>query len=235
MKKVLYFLSFVFCVVACNAYGQSNASMFKIEKTTNLTIFHTDNQPGLVITDDPWVTNGNICVPAAYTSVKTIGVQPGDVVGNYFDSDGEKGVVSKGAASRDVNGVFWTTPTGFHFDISDIPGKLKMASLNHGIAFQQTMLLYKSKNVCPQNCKPVAGTAVRRCLAKKGNMLLIIQSNSKMTIEDFINSLLKLGVTDAINLQMGKDWDFMYYTNSKSEIKTYSPVRHQYYSNFLVF
>lgn len=212
-------------------YEDSN--YFTVDTLKKLVVFHTNNRPKFIESSTPYEDYFDLICIAAYTDKKTTTVDTLDIVGNFVET-GER-YVSRGAASKDVTGAFIFYANQWEFVLGNATSEMNTAALNQGMAFSQTMVIHNGNDVCPYNIRPLSKRQVHRCLCELNNNLVIIQSLTAMDYHTFVAEMLKIGVTEAINLNMGTNYDFMIYQDNDYNQILYSPVKTPYLSNFLFF
>lgn len=170
-----------------------------------------------------------LCVEAAFTGEKLKEFKSSNVAGDYIID----GLLHKGYKCK-ANTGFLCTVNGQPFisDLSNLSDYLETKET----LFQQILLVQNGKDVYKNSpIKPNARNIYRAaCITSNGNFA-IIQSLSKASLKFFISSLIKLGVSDALYLDMGTGWNYGWYrqTSDSPAIKFFE-VRTPYQTNWLV-
>lgn len=174
-----------------------------------------------------------LCVEAAFTGELLREFKSSNVAGDY---------VIDGNFHR---GYKCTANTGFLyadksiFTISSLEycaDWIKKAQMNNGCLFQQILLMKNGKNVYKRTpIKPTASNVYRSaCIMNDGNFV-VIQSKNPLPLTNFIESLIAMGVSDALYLDMGKGWNYGWYreTSDSKAMKLFDH-RTPYQTNWLV-
>lgn len=105
----------------------------------------------------------------------------------------------------------------------------------HGCYFQQ-MLLLKGGDTVECRIFRKQKPTFRRCLAIIHNRGVVIESVSRMTFEDFANAIKRIGVKDAIYLDMGT-WSEGFVRHQDKSIETIGHLRQntKYQTNWIEY
>ncbi len=160
-----------------------------------------------------------LCVAAAFTGELLNEFKSTNVAGDYVVN----GKLKKGYKCR-VNTGFLATVNGVPF-IASVDKQQEWLKNNHTAdfcMFQQVLLVQNGKNV--YTGKPIKATSKNiyraACIMNDGNFA-VIQSQDTLSLGRFISSLIDLGVSDALYLDMGTGWNYGWYRETRKE----SPVR----------
>lgn len=174
-----------------------------------------------------------LCVEAAFTGELLREFKTTNIAGDYVID----GILHKGYICKANTGFLYADKTIFTIAPSEHCSEwIEKAQNNRGMLFQQMLLIQQGKDV-------YAGTPIKKssqniyraaCIMNDGNFS-VIQSVSSLPLEDFIQSLVELGVSDALYLDMGRGWNYGWYRQSPED----SPVelfdyRTQYQTNWLI-
>lgn len=174
-----------------------------------------------------------LCVEAAFTGKLLKDFKTTNVAGDYVID----GIFHKGYECKANTGFLYADKTIFTIassaHCSEWIGK---AQKDRGMLFQQMLLIQQGNDV-------YAGTPIKKrsqniyraaCILNDGNFA-VIQSLARLPLGDFIQSLITIGVSDALYLDMGRGWNYGWYRPSPEA----SPVelfdyRTPYQTNWLV-
>ena len=150
-----------------------------------------------------------LCVPAAFTS-------PQQAVDGYFMKEGR--VINK--TINDINGFIMFNEQECVIDsIKNLTAnRLKIAKEGNYNIFQQFLLVKKSKLIKCEKFKNRKNT--RRAIVKYPNGdIFIVESHRPMTILEFQEALVEIGVEDALYLDMGTYSEGWYKSYDHEKIK----------------
>ena len=246
MKTIILFFTLMgFIACSGNSTGQDenttilnnemNESSIRIDVLDNsrfICFTPVNCELEYVVEDPPAITDSTIllCIPASFTAtdLKTIcGTYVVDSVIHNPDFKVEEDV--------DASFACWGDTVCF------IKGK-GMASLDsvtkyNGVFFMQKHVLCNGeKGKIEFKNGPKLTPKYYRVLAKYNDKLCIIQSATPVVYQNFVDGLVKLGVKDAIYLDMG-GWSYSWYRNRDGqpiELFQKGPST-KYQSNWLVF
>lgn len=174
-----------------------------------------------------------LCVEAAFTGELLKNFTTINIAGDYvIDGNFRKGYKCKantGFLYADRNVV--TISSSDH--CAEWIGKAKV---NSGTLFQQMLLVQNGKNVYRgRPIKPVSRNIYRAACILNNGEFAVIQSEKQIPLNDFINNLVALGVTDALYLDVGTGWNYGWYrTNSNSTPVKLFNARSPYQTNWLI-
>lgn len=117
----------------------------------------------------------------------------------------------------------------FSFDNAD--DEIKKACDKNGVGFEQFMIIKDGK---PATFKFTRYRCFRTMTMINGR-LCIIDNKKQMFLEDFRNEVIKLGVKDAIYMDMGSGWNYSWIRNTNGKIKNMFNVPVPYSQNWIVF
>lgn len=174
-----------------------------------------------------------LCVEAAFTGELLKEFKTTNVAGDYVVN----GKLKKGYKCK-VNTGFLATVNGVPFIASadKFQEWLKGNHTDDFCMFQQILLVYNGKNV--YTGKPIKATSKNiyraACIMSDGNFA-VIQSHETLSFGQFIQSLVNLGVSDALYLDMGTGWNYGWYreTQKDAPVKLFE-TRTPYQTNWLL-
>lgn len=174
-----------------------------------------------------------LCVEAAFTGELLDEFKSTNVAGDYMIN----GVLHNGYHCR-ANTGFLATLDGIPFisSVDDYQKWYNEAHSNTTCMFHQVLLVRNGQYV--YSGKPInpASKNIYRaaCILKDGNFA-VIQSKLVIPLRQFILSLMQLGVSDALYLDMGNGWNYGWYRETmKSRPVELFKKRTPYQTNWIV-
>lgn len=111
--------------------------------------------------------------------------------------------------------------------------ELDSAAKYGGMGFGQEMLIHKGLLVpCMRSNN---NEHVFRALCSLNSKLCVIDSKHIMKFGDFRKALLRLGVTEALYLDMGTGWNYSWWRDDKVNVNIIHPKKHSYTTNWITF
>ena len=174
-----------------------------------------------------------MCVEAAFTGELLKEFKSTNVAGDYVVN----GKLKKGYKCK-ANTGFLATVNGVPF-IASADKLQEWLISNHTddfCMFQQVLLVHNGKNV--YTGKPIKTTSKNiyraACIMSDGNFA-VIQSQETLSLGQFIRSLVNLGVSDALYLDMGTGWNYGWYRETRKDSPTgLFDYRTPYQTNWLL-
>lgn len=174
-----------------------------------------------------------LCVEAAFTGELLKDFKTTNIGGDYVID----GTFHKGYKCKANTGFLYADKTVFTISSSEHCAEwIEKAKKNKGVLFQQILILQNGKNV-------YRGTPIKQttrniyraaCIMKDGNFA-VIQTEKAIPLKDFINSLIKLDVSDALYLDMGTGWNYGWYRSTECDSPTLLfNYRSPYQTNWLL-
>lgn len=174
-----------------------------------------------------------LCVEAAFTGELLKDFKTTNIGGDYVID----GTFHKGYKCKANTGFLYADKSVFTISSSEhCPEWIEKAKKNNGVLFQQILIIQNGKNVYRATpIKPMTRNIYRAaCILNDGNFA-VIQSEKAIPLKDFINSLIKLGVSDALYLDMGTGWNYGWYRPTKCDDPTILfDYRTPYQTNWLL-
>lgn len=174
-----------------------------------------------------------LCVEAAFTGELLKDFKTTNIGGDYVID----GVFHKGYKCKANTGFLYADKKIFTISSSEYCEEwITKAQKNGGTLFQQILIVQNGKNV--YKGKPIKQTSSNiyrsACIMNDGNFA-VIQSEKALPLNDFINSLIEMGVSDALYLDMGKGWNYGWYreTADSPAIKLFD-YKTPYQTNWLL-
>lgn len=197
--------------------GAIDASMMKpaeilpedqttIYKTDTVYIFFPEySDIGIVCKDRPSRSDESItwCSGAAFQHAVRLGFSQDDIEGDLA-SDGK---FYKSPHIQDGFAAFVFADGTYSFEYDDPSGSIKKAADAGGCGYMQYAII--------QNGEPTDFVQPRlrnyRVIAELNGHLCLIDTVDLMYFDAFLEELLKLGVTDALYMDMGAGWNYSWY------------------------
>lgn len=174
-----------------------------------------------------------LCVEAAFTGELLKEFKTTNIGGDYVID----GIFHKGYKCRANTGFLYADKSVFTISSSEHCAEwIEKATKNNGTLFQQILIIQNSNNVYHGTpIKPTTPNIYRAaCIMNNGNFA-VIQSKEKLSLSDFIGSLIKVGVSDALYLDMGRGWNYGWYReSSESPAISLFDYRTPYQTNWLL-
>lgn len=174
-----------------------------------------------------------LCVEAAFTGELLPEFKSTNVAGDYVID----GIFHKGYKCK-ANTGFLCTVNGHPFISSsdNVKEWVDKTVASGATLFQQILIVQNCKDVYKGTpIKPATKNIYRAaCIMRDGNFA-VIQSEKSLPLKDFIASLIKLGVSDALYLDMGTGWNYGWYreTSDRPAVKLFE-ARTPYQTNWLI-
>lgn len=174
-----------------------------------------------------------LCVEAAFTGELLKDFKSTNIGGDYVID----GTFHKGYKCKANTGFLYADKSVFTISSSEHCLEwIEKAKKNNGVLFQQILIIQNGKDVyCGTPIKPMTRNIYRAaCIMNDGNFA-VIQPEKATFLKDFINSLIKLGVSDALYLDMGNGWNYGWYRPTKCDDPTILfDYRTPYQTNWLL-
>ena len=134
--------------------------------------------------------------------------------------------------NKDSFAAFVFADGRFAFEFDDPSGAVKKAAEAGGSGFMQFGLIRDGETVMNVN-RPRA--RCYRTLAELNGNLCIIDSVNMLHFEDFMEELHRLGVTNALYMDMGAGWNYSWYRNAAGRVVTLFGLPVPWSHNWIVF
>ena len=175
-----------------------------------------------------------LCVAAAFTGKRLEVFQSTNIAGDYVT----QGVEKKGYKCADNTGCLFARPDG-HVSIHrncDAPVSMRLAGKEGGSFFQQMLLLHDGADV--YRGKPISREKKdfyrAACVTCDSDDFMIVQSETSVSLGDFIGALKEMGVAEALYLDMG-GWKYGWYREATdSPAIEFFDSKSPYQTNWLV-
>jgi len=233
-RKILLLIALTFTFAMGNAKNADDP--VDIQQEGDLTVYYPHfKRIDLVTGTMPSQNEKNVifCCEAAFTGELLDEFSHSNIAGHHVSG----GKFYKGFKCGPNNGVFtWSKKSGWHFynySLNNSEGVLKTAAENGGMGFGQSLLIHDGKEFT--GCFKSQSQNRYRALCELRDNLCIIECSKKMSFGDFKSGLKKLGVKEAIYLDMGTGWNYSWYRKSDGTVVEIFPIKGKYCTNWITF
>ena len=165
---------------------------------------------------------------AAYTEKKLDRFEHTNIAGEYVAG----GVRYNGYSCERNTGAFVYYNGSWRYCHKNYSNELDSAALYGGAAFAQELII-KDGELLETGRKDL-DFSVFRALCERSGRLCVIESESWTTFGRFKMKLQKMGVENAIYLDMGRGWNYSWYRVSAGVVELH-PKTHNYCTNWITF
>ena len=170
-----------------------------------------------------------LTVAGAYTGELIEVFKHQNIAGDHVSS----GKRYKGYRCKRNTGAFVFYNGKWDFLYKSYSYALDEAAKYGGAGFAQELIIHDG--VMKPTVRPDANRNVFRALCSIGERLCVVQSQKIMKFGDFKASLKKLGVTNAIYLDMGTGWNYGWYRGENGLVHELFKNRTRYSTNWVTF
>ena len=184
----------------------------------------------LVCKDRPSKSDSSItwCCGAAFQHTVSLSFSQENVEGDHAVN----GTLYESPYNKDTFGAFVFAGGEFHFEFDDPKGAIKAAADAGGNGFMQFALICDGQPVMNFD-RPRA--RCYRTLAELNGSLCIIDSVNMMHFDEFMEELQRIGVTNALYMDMGAGWNYSWYRNAYDKVVTLFGLPVPWSHNWIVF
>ena len=168
------------------------------------------------------------CSGAAFQHDISLGFTHENIDGDHA----VKGVLYESPYNKDSFAAFTFTEDGFAFEFDNASAAIKEAADRGGSGFMQFGLIKDGEPVMSIN-RPRA--RCYRTLAELNGSLCVIDSVNMLHFEEFMAELQRLGVTNALYMDMGAGWNYSWYRNASDRVVTLFGLPVPWSHNWIVF
>lgn len=168
------------------------------------------------------------CSGAAFQHSVSLGFSEEDVEGDHAVN----GTLYESPYNRDSFVAFTFADGKFSFNFENASEAIKKAAEKGGSGFMQFGLIRDGESVMSFD-RPRARSY--RTLAELNGNLCIIDSVKMMHFTEFMKELQKLGVTNAIYMDMGAGWNYSWYREVSGKVRTLFGLSVPWSHNWVVF
>lgn len=174
-----------------------------------------------------------LCVEGAFTGNLLKEFKTTNIAGDYVID----GVFHRGYKCRANTGFLYADRETVVISSSEnVPQWIDRAKKTGGTLFQQMLIVSNGRDVYRgKPIKPTSTNIYRSACIMQDGSFAVIQSVGKLPLGTYINSLIKLGVKNALYLDMGPGWNYGWYreTPASPAVKLFK-YRTPYQTNWLL-
>lgn len=203
----------------------------RVSETNKLKIYYPQySKIDLICGEIPKKSDENVIMTcaAAYTVKCEDSFSHSNIIGDHV-SNGSR---FSGAPSKTYRGAFAFYDGAPHFAYNNWNNEFKEASSKGGCGFAQDMMIHNGK--ITDYWRDNASSTEFRALCQIGGKIAIVDSKGIQKFGDFVDELSKLGVTEAIYLDMG-NWKHSWYRDSNGMAVDIYPNPNKYATNWITF
>lgn len=184
----------------------------------------------LVYKDRPSKSDSSItwCCGAAFQHAVELNFSQINIEGDHASL----GELYESPYNKDSFAAFTFANGQFSFEFEDPKKSIKEAAASGGSGFMQFAVI-KDKEVVMNFDRPRA--RCYRVIAELSGNLCIIDSAKMMHFDDFVGELQRLGVTNALYMDMGAGWNYSWYRNAGGRVVTLFGLPVPWSHNWIVF
>lgn len=170
-----------------------------------------------------------MCAAACYTGQCLKTFSHNNIAGDHVSG----GIRYKGYSCKRNTGAFIYYGGEWRFVYQNYNRALDEAAKNGGMAFAQELMIHNGKIM--QTVRKDNNKNQFRSLCQIGNRLCIIESKGTVNLVEYKKSLLQIGVSEALYIDMGTGWNHAWYHYSTDSIVELHPKKHGYCTNWITF
>ncbi len=133
---------------------------------------------------------------------------------------------------RDADGAFTFSNGQFHYEFENKTEAVKKAAEEGGCGFMQLAMI---DDTCPVMDFDRPRARCYRTLAELNGNLCVIDSVKMMHFDEFMDELDRLGVTNAVYMDMGAGWNYSWYRKADGKVRTLFGLPVPWSHNWIVF
>lgn len=168
------------------------------------------------------------CSGAAFQHTVSLGFSQENVEGDHA----VQGTLYESPYNWDSFAAFTCVDGQFSFEFDDPSGAIRAAAEAGGSGFMQFGLIRDGEIVMGLN-RP--RSRCYRTLAELNGNLCIIDSRRMMQFDDFMEEVRRLGVTNALYMDMGAGWNYSWYRSAAGKVITLFGLPVPWSHNWVVF
>jgi len=170
-----------------------------------------------------------LCAEAAYTGECLKYFTHTNIAGDHVSN----GIRYKGTPNKRNTGAFVYAKGKWRFLYDDYDDAMTAAADSGGAAFAQELLVHNSIHM--KTVRKDGNRNQFRALCQIQDRLCIVESKSVVSLGEFKDSLLSVGASEALYLDMGTGWNHAWYRKNKHKIIVLHPRKHIYCTNWITF
>lgn len=229
MKRLLFV---IFTVVALSLVACSSFAEDVRRQVGQLVVYSPKySRIDLVCGEMPSINDTSVlfCAEAAYTGELLNKFKHSNIAGDHVSG----GVRYKGYPCRRNTGAFVFYNGNFKFLYDNYSAELNNAAQYGGMGFAQECLIHNGKRV---PCKrPDTNVNKFRALCEINGKLCVVDSKSALQFGFFVAELLKIGVTNALYLDMGPGWNYSWWRDADNTAHEIHTHKIPYTTNWVTF
>jgi hypothetical protein len=197
---------------------------------TVYVIFPEYSEVDLVCEKRPSKSDGSVtwCSGAAFQHDIRLGFSHMNIDGDHAAD----GVLYESPYNKDSFAAFTFAEGRYAFEFDDPSGAIRKAAEAGGSGFMQFGLIRDGETVMGINRPRVR---CYRTLAELNGHLCIIDSVRMIRFDDFMEELHRLGVTNALYMDMGAGWNYSWFRNAADRVITLFGLPVPWSHNWVVF
>ncbi len=168
------------------------------------------------------------CSGAAFQHAVSLGFSHENIEGDHAVN----GTFYESPYNKEAYAAFAFSQGDFTFEYDDDTKAIRDAASAGGSGFKQFGLI-DDKEVVMNFDRPRA--RCYRTLAELNGSLCVIDSVNMMHFDDFMTELGRLGVTNAVYMDMGAGWNYSWYRNAAGKVVTLFGLPVPWSHNWIVF
>lgn len=213
--------------------NESVKGYVSVDSTNSLlNIYHIDfSNIDLVCGKMPSKNDTSVifCAEAAFTGELLNKFNHRNIAGDHVSN----GVRYKGFRCSRNSGAFVYYNNEGKFMYNSYSEQMDIAAKNGGMGFGQEMMIHNG-SIVPHKRKD-SNVNSFRALCSLNDNICVIDSKTNIKFGSFINELLKIGVTEALYLDMGTGWNYSWYRNKYNDVVEIFPIKCRYCTNWITF
>ena len=172
----------------------------------------------------PSIKDKNVlfCAEAAFTGELLKEFKHSNILGDHVSG----GIKYHGTSNRRNTGAFVYYNGTYKFVNENLDKELYLAAAKGGMGFCQEMMIHEGKRM--PTIRKDANKNEFRALCDRYGRLYVIDSKGVSSFGDFIDNLLKAGVTEALYLDMGSGWNYSWWRDDQG-------IAHEIHSHRIAF
>lgn len=197
---------------------------------TVYVIFPEHSDVNLVCEKRPSKSDKSIswCSGAAFQHEVSLGFSQENIEGDHA----VQGAFYESPYNKDSYAAFTCVDNQYRFEFDEPSKAVRDAAEAGGSGFMQYGMIRDGENVMDFEFPRVR---CYRTLAELNGNLCIIDSCRMMHFDDFMEELMRLGVTNALYMDMGAGWNYSWYRNGDGKVVTLFGLPVPWSHNWIVF
>lgn len=206
-------------------------NIMRVDTTSNLIIFYPNfSKIDLVCKEPPPETDERVILVcgAAFTGEKLKYFRHSNIAGNHVSG----GRFYQGYNALGNTGVFAYYQGKWYFATQDdVVKTISNAADHQGMAFGQKLVIYNND----KQHVYLKGRRRFRTLCERKGKLCFIEGRRIQDFNFYVSELQRIGVTNAIYLNTGTEWNYSWYRDNNGMVHRLHPKQDPYATNWVVF